>query len=741
MKVLMHSFFDQGSRWYYPARWVIIILLGLAVYGQTFGFNFVFDDYYFMFDTSFIRGFDRINDIWAGMPRTRMIGVYSIALNYWLGRFDPMGYHIFNFLVHLAAVGLVWALANILFKIVKISAGRSAQELPFIIALLFLVHPCQTQAVTYIAQRFESMATVFYLGSIYFYLRGRIASVRRQKISLFICSIGFAFLGLFTKETAVTIPLMVLVIELILFKRKPLNSQRFYMLIAAAGILFLLLFMKIVRTDLIDIYFHFSAPSESHDGDIITGGKYVLTQMRVFLTFLRLLIFPFHQNLDYDYPLSTGLMGPPLTLAGLGVIVFIVFLICKWRQRWPLISLGLAWVLITFSINTAPRVNVIFEHKLYLISFGFLLAAVCALSALIKDRRALFGILIMAIAVLSFLSYQRNQVWKNDLTLWDDTVHKSPHKARPRYNRGFAYFSRGDFVRARSDLDEAIRIRPNYLEAYINRGIMSYEEGSFSQALSDYDQAIKIDPAVAEVYYDRGDVFAKQDDFTQALLNYNKAIALDPDYAEAYTNRGSLYVKQGNIIQALSDYNKAIGLYPPAASQWASNIGPKELKTASIGNVARRKYSSYADAYYDRACVFDRSGQLPQALADYDAAIEINPAYADAYNNRGYIYSRQGQYVQALSDLTKAIEINPDIAGYYYNRAVPDIKLGSNVQAIADLSKAIELDPYYANAYYNRAIFYYGSKEYAKARADVQRAEKLGAAINPEFLSALNKAL
>ena len=208
--------------------------------------------------------------------------------------------------------------------------------------------------------------------------------------------------------------------------------------------------MKMVRTDFINIYFHFSAPSESHDGDMITGGKYVLTQMRVFLTFLRLLILPVNQNVDYDYPLSTGLLNPPLTLVGLCLIGFIVFLIFRLRKQWPLIAFGLAWILITFSINTAPRVNVIFEHKLYLISFGFFLATVCALSTIIKDRKILFGLLITLIAVLSLVSYKRNQVWKNELTLWNDVVGKSPHKARAYLSRGFAYFNQGKFVRGLS---------------------------------------------------------------------------------------------------------------------------------------------------------------------------------------------------------------------------------------------------------------------------------------------------
>ncbi len=742
MMTIVHSFFNPSSRWYYPLRWLVLILLGLAIYAQTFGFSFVFDDNYFMFNTPYIRGFDKINQIWTIFPKTRMVGVYSFALNYCINRLNPQGYHIFNFGIHLLAVGLVWATAAVLFKIV----GWIPQDLPFIIALLFLVHPCQTQAVTYISQRFESMATVFYIGSIYSYLCGRISSSKRRRIFLFTCSVGFAVLGILTKEVAVTIPLMILAVEFILLNRSPFNfkkspSWKLYLLITVLGALFVFLFMKMVRTNFVDIYFHFSAPSESHNGDMITGGKYVLTQMRVFLTFLRLLILPVNQNADYDYPLSTGLLHPPLTLVGLCLVGFITFLIFRLRKQWPLIAFGFAWILIIFSINTAPRVNVIFEHKLYLISFGFFLATVSTLSTIIKDRKILFGLLIMLIVVLSLASYKRNQVWKNDLTLWEDVSRKSPYKARPRYNRGFAYFNRGNFIKAIPDFNKAIEINPGYVEAYINRGIIYYEEGNLTAALSDYNKAIKINPNVAEAYYNRGDAYAKQNNLTGALSDYNKAIELNPDYAQAYTNRGSIYVKQGNFIQALSNYNKAIEIYPAVAVPTDLTIWLDRPKTASAGEVIKSYYSSYADAYYNRGCVYDKLGNFTGALSDYSIAIVINSNYADAYNNRGFIYSRLGNYTQAISDFTKAIEINPDIAGYYYNRGIAYSKQGNYAQTIFDFTKTIEIDPNYAEAYYNRAVFYYELKVYDKALADVQRAEELGVAVNPDFRGALKKAL
>ena len=640
---------------HYLSRWLLIILLGLAIYAQTFGFSFVYDDACFIVKNTSIRSFEHVPELWKIFPQTRTIGFYTFAFNYWLNQLHPQGYHIFNVLVHLLAVGLVWACASVLFKIVGWIPFKDPvyQHLPFFIALLFLVHPGQTQAVSYISQRFESIATVFYLASVYTYLRARISTFKIHRILLFSSSLVFAILGLLTKEVTATIPLMILCAEFILFEKSPGTANKNFLggrfwLIFVIGVFFVLLFMKMVNTNFIDTYFKFSAISNSHDGEMVTGGKYLLTQMRVFLTFLRLLIFPVHQNLDYDYPLSATLLNPPLTLVGLCIIVLMLYGVFQLRRQKPLIAFGFAWILVTFSINTAPRVNVIFEHKLYLISFGFLLAAVSAMSGVVKNRKILYGLLTGWIVILSVLSFERNHVWRDELTLENDILLKSPHKAKPYYLRGRVYYQHGDFTQAIADFNKALELAPDFLGAYIDRGIVYDAEGNFSQALSDYNMAVKKNPYQPEAYYNRGNIYNKQNNFIQALKDYNKAIELKPDYAESYANRGNVYVKQGDLPLGLMDFNLAIVINP-----------------------------LYADAYYNRGVVYDNIGNLRQALADYSKAIDIKSDYADAYNNRGNVYRRLNDLTRALADFNKAIEINSNNPGYFYNRSLVYAQLKS----------------------------------------------------------------
>ena len=545
--------------WYFFLRWSVLILIGLLIYGQTFHFDFVFDDHLFIVTNPFIKSFSHVHLMWQSFPMTRLVGMYSFAFNYYVGGLNPQGYHIFNFIVHLGATGLVWALAGLIFKITQHlpAENRLVRQLPFMIAVLFLVHPCQTQAVTYISQRFESMATVFYLGTVYCYLRGRMSEDRTNKIRLF-CLAGLLTVGgMMTKETVITIPLMILAAEWILFPKK--DKKLFYVIVVCATAVLYVLFTKMGQVGISGVFR--SIPSESHDGEILTPVRYVLTQMRVFLTFLRLLVLPVHQNLDYDYPASMGLLHPPLTLVGSVMIGAMMVLIVKLRRRFGLIAFGLAWMLITFSVNLAPRANVIFEHKLYLISFGFLLAAVGALAIPKRGHQVLMGALWCLVAMLAVVSFQRNGVWKNEVTLWEDGIKRSPNKARVNASLGRVYGSDGKYDKAVYYLSRAIKIRPDNI-SYEDRGIIYAKQGDNEKALEDLNRSIAMDPNYFSTYVKRSWVFQTQHNYPAALTDLHRAIQLEPYQTDAYIERGMLWVQLGRFEEALGDFQLALRIDP-----------------------------------------------------------------------------------------------------------------------------------------------------------------------------------
>jgi tetratricopeptide (TPR) repeat protein len=545
---------------YYFLRWTVLIAVGLLVYGQTFHYDFIFDDHLFIVENPLIKNFNNIPVMWQSFPMTRLVGMYSFALNYYFGQLNPLGYHVFNFMVHLACTGLVWALAGLLLK----------NELAFFVALLFLVHPGQTQAVTYITQRFESLATLFYVATVYFYLRGRMAAGKRKMAGFFVLAVIAAIGGVFTKEVIMTLPVMIAACEWILFPQT--NRKKIYIILAATGIVVYAAFSHMLHTGLTSFFHPFA--SESHDGDTLTVTTYLLTQLRVFLTFLRLLVLPLGQNLDYDYPMSTGLFSPPMTFLGLCVIAGIIFLIIRLRRPMPVTALGLAWMLITFSINLAPRTNVIFEHKLYLISFGAILAFVSALSLFVTNRRVCLSLLTVIAVVLSVISFERNKVWASELTVWQDVARKSPHKARVNASLGRIYGSLGQYDKAIDYLSRALAISPNNI-TYENRGIVYGLEGREPQALADLDTSISLDPKYFPVYVKRAWIYQNQREYVAARADLDQAIRLNPYYVDAYLARGILGLQTYQPQQAEVDFRKVLQLDPfnPQAKYYLAKMG------------------------------------------------------------------------------------------------------------------------------------------------------------------------
>ena len=594
---------------YYLLRSIGLIVLGLLIYAQTFRFDFVFDDYIFIVNNPFVKNLSNFHLMWHSFPLTRLVGMYSFALNYYLGQLHPQGYHVFNFMVHMVAVGLVWALADLLFKITKAAGDKATKELPLIIAALFLVHPCQTQAVTYITQRFESMATVFYLATIYTYLQARVTQEKLAKIIFFILAGLFTLLGIMTKEVVITVPVMILAVEWILFPKK--DNKKFYIALGFAGVFLYILISKLLHAGIESVLQ--AMPSESHDGDILTPVTYVLTEFRVFLTFLRLLVLPIHQNLEYDYPASINLLNPPLTLLGLAMIIGFVLLIIKLRRRYPLFAFGLAWVLITFSINLAPRSNVIFEHKLYLISFGFLLSTVCFFTTIFQDRRTLFKILGCIVLILGVVSYQRNKVWANEVSLWEDSIKYSPNKARVNASLGRVYGSQGQYDKSIFYLSRAISLKSDNI-SYENRGVIYAEEGQLTQAIDDLNKSISMDPYYFVTYVKRSWVYQIQHNYQAALDDINHAIALDPNFADAHIEKGMLEMAIGNPQEALVSFQNALKIEP----------------------------FDY-EVILNRGVVYYSLKQYDLALTDFNKALALEPSSTQAAQYKAYCLLKRGR--------------------------------------------------------------------------------------------------
>ena len=655
---------------------LLIAALGVIIYSNSLHCSFHFDDNPAIFGISAVKDISNLKNIWDFWP-SRFITYLSMSLNYHFNGLNVFGYHLFNLGVHLISAILVWWLTRLTLSAPLMEKDKivlHANAVSLLVGLLFVSHPIQTQGVTYIIQRAASMATLFYLASLSLFVKSRLLQIQEPGSttwkSYYIWSLVMAIAAMFTKETAITLPLMILLYEYSFIKTKrSINWMR-----QAPFLLTMLIIPSVVLVTKTEI------TREIHD--VLEGPKgmspdgYLLSQFRVMVTYIRLVLLPVNQNLDYDYPVFKSIFELPVFISFLSLAAILIFA-ANLFSKYRLVSFSIFWFFgaLLPESSLLPSQDVIFEHRLYLPLVGYSLFLVSGLYYLIANNniKIMTVILMVVIACNAVLTYQRNKVWKDDLSLWNDAVLKSPHKSRPYNNRGIAYYRlKGSYEKAISDYSKAILLNNTYAEAYNNRGL-AYD------AIGHYDQAI---------------------------FDCTRAIKLEPQDSNAYYNRGFAYDAKGNYDQAISDFNQAIRLNP-----------------------------QYADAYNNRGFAYDAKDNHDQAIYDYSKAIELDPQQARAYNNRGRAYGAKGNYDQAIYDYNKVI----DIAQSYFESGMTNEARGNYDQAMSDFSHAKDLAPIFAQAYYNQAKAYYLKQEYDKAWQDVHKAEALGLTFNQGFLKSLKK--
>jgi len=525
----------------------IIIALGFLVYSNTFFSSFHFDDDLYIINDYAIRNIQNLFAIWKICP-CRFIAFLSLAINYHFNHLDVLGYHILNLLIHLGTACFVWWLVLMTFaspvmKDEKIT--KHANSISLFAALIFVSHPVQVEAVTYIWQRTASMAAFFYIASLSFYVKSRLlknpplsykegpGELKTQQSFYYISSLIFAGLAMFTKENTITLPLMILLYEFSFLNiKKEINWNYLFP--------FMMTIFIIPETMFLTGSTRFQEIQSivgGHEG--ITSFHYLLTQFRVMITYIRLLFLPIHLNLDYDYPIYKSIFRMPV-LASFLSLATILYFAKRMFSKYRLISFSIFWFFITLLPESSilPQEDVIFEHRLYLPLVGFCILLVSSIYYLFERKtRLVFVILSLMVLFNSFLTYQRNKTWKNEIFLWSDVLQKSPHKARAYNNLGWAYYNQGSFDQAMSNFNKALEINPEYIFSYDDRGLIYSKEGRFTEAVAEYDKAIKINPYYAMIYDNRGQAFLKQGHYAQAISDFDRAIKLDPENGDAYNAR------------------------------------------------------------------------------------------------------------------------------------------------------------------------------------------------------------
>ncbi|MFQ5646724.1 MAG: tetratricopeptide repeat protein, partial [bacterium] len=559
---------------------ITVILVGSVLYSNTLGNPFTFDDAIMEKErnTAFLEAaaasngkVSTFNMITAFMGRTRPVALISFFLNYKLGGDNPPGYHIVNLLIHLLTAVTVYFFILESLHLVRYSGERIAA----VTALLFVSHPVQTQAVTYIVQRETSLMALFYLLSMLAYLRGRVSRGSGRAI-WFAGSALFALISLGTKQNAVTLPLFLVLYEIYFFQ----GLNRGKMKIAP----FLPLLALPVLIGLIYTRFQlFATLAEGYKGRPFTMGERLITEWRVILHYFSLLLYPHPSrlNLDYHFPFSRSLFAPATAVLGLLVIGGLLGTAVYLMKRRPLISFGIFWFFGQLALeSTIYPLDLIYEHRLYLPSIGFFLIISLGLNRLFgfisaqSTLKAEWAVVAVLVMILGWGTYRRNQVWQSEISLWQDVVKKSFNKARPHNNLGKAYAAAALADKSLANLaDEAIKeykkaieLNPKNFVAYDNLGQSYGRKGKTDEAIKSCRQAVKLNPGYLQAYNNLGVAYNKKGMYDLAIKACLKALKIRPNYAKSYFNRGKGYEGKKMYDRAIKAYRTAWSLLPEDAN-------------------------------------------------------------------------------------------------------------------------------------------------------------------------------
>ncbi|MEW6109105.1 MAG: tetratricopeptide repeat protein [Nitrospirota bacterium] len=559
-----------------------IIFIGALIYSNILDAPFFFDDYSAIVDNDKIKN---LKTSLADISDNRYLTNLTFAINYALGGLKPFGYHALNNLIHIINALLVYYLVILTFRTPHLSNSQaSAQFIAFSSAFVFIAHPIQTQAVTYIAQRPAILSTLFYLLSLVMYVKGRLSLIQKPEIKghaimliFFIISCFSAVLAMKSKEIAFTLPVIAVLYEFFFFnndtgKKKNifLFPKRFLYLIP------LLLTMLIIPLAMIDLAkpiasFGDNIDAISRETANISRSDYLMTEFRVIITYLRLLIFPFKQSIDYSYPIYHSFFTPSvfmsfLLLSGLlGIAIYLFYASRKGHKDWRLISFGIFWFFITLSIESSiiPIRDVIFEHRLYLPSAGFFMASVSLIDYSLCQKRIKIIIIIVFIVLLSAGTYSRNILWKDPQALWEDVLTKFPQNVRANNSLGVIYKEQGDFEKAAEKFKKILDINSIYVPAYYNLGDIQYRLGNHRDAIAFFKKALELGPS----YHFRLDTltslavtYSEMGDDDNALETFKKAASLFPEVVTTHNNLGRQYIKMGQLDNAIEVLEKALSL-------------------------------------------------------------------------------------------------------------------------------------------------------------------------------------
>ncbi len=681
----------RGAPW-----WAAVVLVAavFVAYANSLHGPFVFDD------ASSITTNPTIRRLWPlseplSPPVTnvttqgRPILNLSLAFNYAWGGDAVAGYHVVNVSIH--------ALATLaLFGVMRRTPGRIAGQEPealtlaFAVALLWAVHPLQTQAVTYVIQRAESLMGLFYLLTLYGFVRsaesevGRVSDPRSasaavgmagrggsqggseprpisESLRWQVVAVGACALGMATKEVMVTAPLMVLLYDRTFvagsFAAALRRRRRFYGSLAATwGVLAALVWTT-----------GGNRGGSKGFGTGVDAWAWGLTQFEAIATYLRLSFWP--QPLVFEYG-TFWVAGAGEVLGAVALVLALLAVTVRGVWRRSALGFAGAWFFgILAPTSLAPGTGqMIVEHRMYLPLAAVLAVALAGARRLVGARWRGVALGFVVVAAIA-LTLRRNADYRTEIGLWSDTIAKRPENFLAHHQLAAAWERAGDAGRARASYAEALRLKPDFAVGHENLGALLLKAGRRAEAIAHLETALRLRPGYADAHANLGNAWLAEGRVAEAVAQLGEAVRIAPGFFETHYNFANALAAAGRFEEAVAQYRTAAKLRRNEGAEVYFNLG-NALGELGRAEEAMKEYREairvrpgYAAAHYNLANVLAMTGRPGEAVAAYEAALRSRPDFAEAHHNLGSAYFQLGRLDEAAREYEAALRIAPDFPG------------------------------------------------------------------------------
>jgi tetratricopeptide (TPR) repeat protein len=674
---------------------LILLLLAMIAYANSLYAPFVFDDLFSVEHNQQVRFGDYFKYDPSLYLQPRSLLFVTFAFNEWIGGQNVFGYHVFNLLIHVLNGLLVFAAGRRIFKQVFAAEPDLPNMYALLAAAFFLVHPIQTESVTYISSRSELLSTFVYLSGLLLFMLMADRGLRFIHCVpiLILLAIGFGF-----KETIVTLPASIFLYDYIfmansdprgILRRWPFYAGLFGPFVAGSILL-------ITRADLL-------GPLRS--SDTLNHWYYLLTETRVIARYIRLILFPSGLNLDHDFTGSISIWAPGVLSSSL-LIVSLLSIAWLWRRSYPVAAFSIFWFFITLSITSSiiPIPDVIFEHRLYLPLAGVCMLFPVALGSLIKatkiatpaiQPRLVIGVATILIAALTSATIFRNYIWSDAVRLFSDTAAKSPHRLRPYINLIYTHMKQGEEEQAIAVVNDALENVPGarvslldtlgnlYLglgrpqeavESFKKSNGEAVRTGAASQFLATSFNNIGVAYLALASKVGNQRTAGREEALRNAREAFQKSLELDPDnvrmldsIANVDRNLGQSGAVEQDLRKKLEENpNEFSSLYSLAALLSlddrytdAMEYFRRAADSQSHLDFHLRQQKHAEVLYFNYAFALSKTGQIDRASEEYNESLRYDPIFNEAHYNLALLYLGKGDSGSAVRHLTDIVNREP----------------------------------------------------------------------------------